>query len=53
MRKPTSEEIADLFDTNPEFFAAVLGRETVISGDYAVIVPSSGEMEKAASKGKV
>jgi hypothetical protein len=37
MRKPTSEEIADLFDTNPEFFAAVLGRETVIG--CTVIMP--------------
>lgn len=37
MRKPTSEEIADLFNTNPEFFAAVLGRETVIG--CTVIMP--------------
>lgn len=37
MRKPTSEEIADLFNTNQEFFAALLGRETVIG--CTVIMP--------------
>ena len=37
MRKPTSEEIADLFNTNPEFSAAVLGRDIVVG--CTVIMP--------------
>lgn len=37
MRKPTPEEITDLLNSNPEFFAMLLGRETVIG--CTVIMP--------------
>ena len=50
MRKPTSEEIADLFNTNPEFFAALLGRETVIGCTVIMPGPDPVYMEKREVK---
>ena len=42
-RKATAEEVVELFNTNPEFFAALLGRESV-SG-CTVILPGREPVE--------
>ena len=42
-RKATAEEVVELFNTNPEFFAALFGRESV-SG-CTVILPGREPFE--------
>lgn len=42
-RKTTAEEVVELFNTNPEFFAALLGRESVTG--CTIILPGKEPVE--------
>lgn len=43
MRKATTEEIVELFNKNPELFAALLGRESVTG--CTIILPGKEPIE--------